>query len=105
MSKKKRFVIETVSTFAEVHVVFAKNEEEAKVIVENSDYNSSKWLGQQIVRINECSKDDLKRYKLEDKYFFDGAAMIDDEDYLVYTDIDGKKQKTTMPKEFLGKNR
>jgi hypothetical protein len=103
MSKKKRFVIETVSTFTEVHVVFAKNEEEAKKIAENSDYNSSKWLGQQIIRINECSKDDLERYKLEDKYFFDGAATIDDEDYLVYTDINGKKQKSTMPKEYLGK--
>jgi hypothetical protein len=102
-SKKKRFVVETVSTFAEVHIVYAKNEEEAKKIVAHSDYNSSKWLGQQIVRVNECGKDDIERYKQDDDYFFMGAASIDKDDYLVYTDLSGTEIKSTMPREFLGK--
>ena len=32
MTEKKRFAVETISTFAEVHIVFAENEEEAKTI-------------------------------------------------------------------------
>jgi hypothetical protein len=102
MSEKKRFVVETVSTFAEVYVVFAKNEEEAEKIAANSDYNSSKWLGQQVIRVRDCGKKQIERYIQEDEYFFNGAAMIDDENYLVYTDFNGKIKKTSMPREFIG---
>ncbi|MFM1794865.1 MAG: hypothetical protein RL642_1250 [Bacteroidota bacterium] len=102
MSEKKRFAVETVSTFAEVFIVYAENEEEAKKIAENSDYNSSKWLGQQIVRIKKCKYKDIERYKKEDKYFFDGAAQIDDEDFIVYTDLDGKVINESMSKVYVG---
>ena len=40
--------------------------------------------------------------KEEDNYFFAGAAMIDDENYLVYTDLDGKIVNQNMPKEKIG---
>jgi len=99
MSEKKRFAVETISTFAEVHVVFAKDEEEAKKIAKNSDYNTSKWLGQQVIRIRDCGKKQIERYKSEDRYFFDGAAMIDDENYVIYTDINGKVVNENMPRE------
>ena len=99
MSEKKRFAVETVSTFAEVHLVFAENEEEAQKIAANSDYNSSKWLGRQVVRVRKCKNKDIQRYKEEDNYFFAGAAMIDDENYLVYTNLDGKAVNTNMPRE------
>ena len=102
MSEKKRFAVETLSTFAEVHVVYAKDEEEAKKIAANCDYNTSKWLGQQLIRIRDCGKKQIERYKQEDKYFFDGAAMIDDEGFVVYTDLDGKNINSAMPKEFIG---
>jgi len=102
MSEKKRFAVETISTFAEVHVVFAENEEEAKKIAANSDYNTSKWLGQQLIRVRDCGKKQIVRYKQEDKYFFEGAAMIDDEKFVVYTDLDGKIINEAMPKEYIG---
>jgi len=102
MSEKKRFAVETISTFAEVHVVFAKDEEEAKKIAENSDYNTSKWLGNKVIRVRDCRKKQIKRYKNEDKFFFNGAAMIDDENYLIYTDIDGKVINENMPREKIG---
>ena len=98
MSEKKRFAVETVSTFAEVFIVYAENEEEAKKIAEYSDYNLSKWLGQQVIRIRDCGKKQIERYKQEDKYFFDGAAMIDDENFVVYTDLDGKVINEHMSK-------
>jgi hypothetical protein len=103
MSEKKRFAVETVSTFAEVHVVFAEDEEEAKKIAANSDPNTSKWLGQQAIRVRDCGKKQIVRYKQEDKYFFEGSAMIDDENFIVYTDLEGKVINEAMPKEFLGK--
>ena len=102
MSEKKRFAVETVSTFAEVHLVFAENEEEAQKIAANSDYNSSKWLGRQVVRVRKCKNKDIQRYKEEDNYFFAGAAMIDDENYLVYTNLDGKTVNANMPREKIG---
>jgi hypothetical protein len=86
----KRFAVETVNTFYEVHIVHAKNEEEAQLIAENSDYNASKWLGQQIANISECSDSDLKRFKNIDSYFFNGSAKINEEGYLIYVTEDGK---------------
>ena len=102
MSEKKRFAVETVSTFAEVFIVYAENEEEAKKIAANADYNTSKWLGQQVIRIRDCGKKQIVRYKQEDKYFFEGAAMIDDEGFIVYTDLDGKVINESMSKVYVG---
>jgi len=102
MSEKKRFAVETLSTFAEVHIVYAENEEEAKKIAANADPNTSKWLGQQVIRIRDCGKKQIERYKQEDKYFFDGAAMIDDENFVVYTDLDGKVINEHMSKVYVG---
>jgi len=99
MSEKKRFAVETISTFAEVHIVYAENEEEAKKIAAHSDYNTSKWLGQQVIRVRDCKKKQIERYKNEDKFFFNGAAMIDDENYVIYTDINGKVVNENMPRE------
>ena len=101
MSEKKRFAVESLSTFAEVHVVYAKDEEEAKKIAANADSNTSNWLGQKVIRVRDCGKKQIERYKQEDKYFFEGAAMIDDENFIVYTDIDGKVVNSAMPKESL----
>ena len=85
---KKKFVVETVNTFYEVHLVEAENEEEAKFIVANSDYNASKWLGQQVANISEFDERDMPRMKKVDSYFFEGYATIED-DYLLYRKMDG----------------
>jgi hypothetical protein len=85
----KRFSVETVSTFYEVHVVFAENEEMAKKIASQTDYNLSKWLGEQVVNVREAKDKDIERFKETDEYFFEGASAIDDEGSLVYTDLEG----------------
>ena len=102
MSEKKRFAVESLSIFSETHIVFAENEEEAKKIAANSDYNTSNWLGQKVIRVRDCGKKQIEQYKQEDKYFFEGAAMINEEGYLVYTDLDGKVVNEAMPKEYIG---
>jgi hypothetical protein len=88
VSSKKKFVVETVNTFYEVHLVEAENEEEAQFIVQNSDYNASKWLGQQVANVSEFDERDLPRLRQVDSYFFEGVATIED-DYLVYKNMDG----------------
>lgn len=102
MSEKKRFAVESLSTFAEVHIVYAKDEEEAKKIAAEADSNTSNWLGQKVIRVRDCGKKQIVRYKQEDKYFFEGAAMIDDENFIVYTDIDGKEINEHMSKVYVG---
>jgi hypothetical protein len=36
-----------------------------------------------------------------DPYFFEGAAKIDEDSFVVYTDIEGKDINENMPKEVL----
>ena len=97
----KRFSVETLSSFYEVHIVYAKNEEEAKLIAASSDYNLSNWLGQNVINVREAKDKDIERFKEMDEYFFNGAARVDDDNYVIYTDIEGKVVKETMTKEKL----
>lgn len=94
---KKKYVVETVNTFYEIHIVEAEDEAEAEFIVNNSDYNASKWLGQQIAAINEFDEKDLNRLMKVDSYFFSGYATIED-DKLLYRKMDGTLNGN-MPQE------
>jgi hypothetical protein len=88
-SKLKRFSVESVSTFYEVHIVHAENEEQAKIIASQADYNASKWLGQQISNVRVCDDADLVRFKELDDYFFAGSATVDNDGNLYYMKEDG----------------
>ena len=94
---KKKFLVETVSTFYEVHLVEAENEEEARFIVQHADYNASKWLGQQVANITEFDERDMPRLKNVEEYFFEGYATIED-DYLLYRKMNGELNGS-MPQE------
>jgi len=88
-TKKQIFVVETVNTFYEVHLVEASSEAEAKVIVEHSDYNASKWLGQQIANVSVFKEEDMPRLKQLDSYFFEGYATTTEDGDLIYKKPDG----------------
>ena len=90
MSEKRLFVVETVNTFSEVHIVEAENEEMAKKIAENSDYNASKWLGTQVSNVYDYNESELPRLKKLDSYFFNGYACVDEDGYLYYRRMDGE---------------
>jgi len=98
-SELKRFSVETVSTFYEVNIVFAENEEMARTIAAQTDYNLSKWLGEQVVNVREAKDKDIERFKEIDEYFFEGAAKVDEEENLVYTDLNGEIVNSRMPIE------
>jgi len=83
-----KFIVETLQTFHEVHVIEAENEEQAKKISEQSDYNASIYLGQTNVDVQKFSESKLKRWKEREQYFFDGYAAIEDGN-LVYKKPDG----------------
>ena len=83
-----KFIVETLQTFHEVHVIEAKNEEEAKKISEQTDYNASIYLGQTNVDVQKFSESKLKRWKEREPYFFDGYAAVEDGE-LVYRKPDG----------------
>ena len=95
--KKKIFAVESFSTFHEVHLVEAKNEEEAKFIASNSDYNASKWLGQQISTVVEYNEVQNDRYGQIDSYFFDGYAYLEEDGHLGYKKMNGQ-ENGNMPK-------
>jgi len=83
-----KFIVETLQTFHEVHVIEAENEEQAKKISEKSDYNASIYLGQTNVDVQKFSESKLKRWKERESYFFDGYTAIED-GHLVYRKPDG----------------
>jgi hypothetical protein len=85
----KKFVVESVCTFYEIHVIEAENEEMAAKIAEHSDYNASKHLGTQVANISKFKEKDLPRLKNIDSYFFEGYACVDNEGHLIYKKTDG----------------
>lgn len=80
-----KYIVETFSTFREVHIVEAENQEVAEKIAGNSDYNMSKWLGQQIATIYPFSEEHIQRFREEDQYFWDGVKSVNADGYLCYT--------------------
>ena len=103
MSEKKLFVVETVNTFSEVHIVEAENEEMAKKIAENSDYNASKWLGTQISNVYDYDEREMPRLLKMDTYFFDGYACVDDEGHLYYRKMNGEVNGNMRPRKIFEK--
>ena len=91
-----KFIVETLQTFQEVHVIEAENEEQAKKISEQTDYNASIHLGQTIIDVQKFSEAKLKRWKEREPYFFDGYAVVEDGS-LVYRKPDGSLNGN-MPK-------
>lgn len=77
MSEKTKFVVETLNTFYESFIIEAENEEEAKRIACDCEYNTSKWLGQQYINSYECNPSDLERFKQLDPYFYEGYASVE----------------------------
>lgn len=94
---KKIFAVESFSTFHEVHLVEAESEDEAKKIAQHSDYNASKWLGQQISTVVEYMPSEQERFSQLDTYFFDGYAYVDETGHLGYKKMNGE-ENGNMPK-------
>ena len=84
-----KFLVESLQTFHEVHVIEAETAEEAKKIAAESDYNASIWLGTTFLEVNECSDARIEQWKQREKYFFEGYARVDKDGFLEYRKPDG----------------
>jgi len=98
-----KFLVESLQTFHEVHVVEAKDEEEAKKIAQQSDYNASIWLGTTFLEVNKFSEQRVKQWKKRDAYFFDGYACVDVNGFLEYRQPNGELHGN-MPREKIFEN-
>ena len=85
------FIVETLQTFREVHVIEANSREDAEKIAENSDYNMSVFLGSQILTVKPYSHVSIEEYRAEDKYFWEGVKSVNADGYLVYTTSHGPR--------------
>ena len=79
-----KYIVETIQTFREIHVVEAENEEIAQKIAMDSDYNMSKYLGLHVAAIYPHSEDHIERFRKEDQYFWNGIKGVDADGYLTY---------------------
>lgn len=86
---KKMYIVQTLVTFVEYHVVEAEDEKKAERIALESDYNTSIHLSTQTMDVQVMSNENLDHLKSKDQYFFDGYATVDDENYLTYMKMDG----------------
>lgn len=96
-----KYIVETFSSFREIHVVEAENEEIAKKIAADSDYNMSKWLGQQVATIYPYSEDQIERFRKEDDYFWEGVKGVDAEGYLTYQKPGGKPVRSQVGEKII----
>lgn len=86
-----KFIVETLQSFREVHVIEAESREMAEKIAENSDYNMSVFLGSQILCVKPYSEQAVDQYQDEDEYFWDGVKSVNEDGYLVYTTSHGPR--------------
>jgi hypothetical protein len=94
-----KYIVETLNTFVQCHIVEAENELDAKFIAGHADSNGEKWLGQQIFDIQEYNQERIQRWKeIDGEQFFTGIIKLDDEGYIAYIREDG----TVLGKEFIG---
>lgn len=83
-----KYIVETLSTFRNVHVVEADSEEDALLIANNADDNWQEWLGLSKLDIRPYS-DELKDYfKSKGNYFWTGISSISNDGYIIYKHSD-----------------
>lgn len=91
-----KYIVEVFSNFREIHVVEAENEEIAKEIAQNSDYNMSKHIGTQVATIYPYLEEHVERFRKEDEYFWEGVKGVDDEGFLTYQRPGGQPTRSDM---------
>jgi hypothetical protein len=75
-----KYLIQTISTFHQAHVVEADSEEEAKLVVQQADDNWSNWKGLQFVGTTplEQAQDIIKSLTNQGGTFWPGYSYLKD---------------------------
>jgi hypothetical protein len=87
-----KYLVEVLSTFRNVYVVEAENEDDALLVAENSDDNWQEWLGQQKLDVRPYTDEQKAYFKSKDNYFWEGYTSLDENGHLVYHHPDGSEK-------------
>jgi hypothetical protein len=84
-----KYIVESIGMFRQIHVVEAKDEEEAFKIAEVADDNWQEYLGTTKVDVNEYTEEQISVYKKK-QFWWDGVATFDENGEVVkYKHPDG----------------
>ena len=72
-----KYIVETIGMFRQVHVVEAKDEQEAFEIAETADDNWQEFLGVTKLDINEYTEEQIAHYKKKD-FWWEGVSYMED---------------------------
>lgn len=87
-----KYLVEVLSTFRNVYVVEADNEEDALLVTENCDDNWQEWLGQQKLDVRPYTEEQKEHFKSKDNYFWEGYSSLDENGHIVYHHPDGSQR-------------
>lgn len=93
----KKYIVESLSIFRNIHVVEVEHEDDIEFLMENSDANHDQWLGSKLIDVTEYSDQAIERFASK-KYFYPGSSFIDSEGYVCYRDKDGFVRRSTIEK-------
>ena len=94
-----KYIVETISTFRMCHVVEAESESDAKLIANDADDNFQEHIGIMQYDIQPYSEEAIAKFRsIENGYFWDGVAYIDEDGYIGYRHPDGTVRERTGPK-------
>jgi hypothetical protein len=85
-----KYIVEQISTFRNVHVVEAENEDEAVAIAEQADDNWQEWLGYLKIDVTDYSDERISFFKDRD-YFWGGVAYKDADGFIGYIHPNGER--------------
>ena len=93
----KKYIVETISTFRNVHVIEAENEDHLLQIANECDPNWDDWLGSLMHDVTEYSEEAIVKYENK-KYFWDGSVFVDKDGCVCYRDREGNVRKSSSLK-------
>ena len=78
-----KYIVETIGMFRQVHVVEAKDEDEAFKIAERADDNWQEFLGMTKLDINEYTEEQIAHYKKKE-FYWEGVSSFDENYQVIY---------------------
>ena len=83
-----KYIVESIGMFRQIHVVEAKNEEEAFKVAETADDNWQEFLGTTKVDVSEFTEEHISVFRKKE-FFWEGVSFKNENDELKYRHPDG----------------
>lgn len=84
-----KYIVETIGMTRMIHVVEAKNEDEAMDIARNADDNWQEYLGEVKVDIAKYTPERIKHFEEKD-FFWQGSSYKDESGNILYNHKNGQ---------------